>query len=383
MALIKLNTRSIPDDAVTPAKVSQNLGRRNIIINGNYRVAQRGTSIADPTSGDIAMDRWILGMQTTTGVTTVTQSTDVPTAAESGSNFVNSIKWDVTTADTSIAVTDRAYMQYKVEGQDISQAGFGQSGTRYMTLSFWHKHTKTGIHSVAVNNGARDRSYPMEYTQTTSDTWEKAELTFTVDTTGTWVTNSGVGAIIFFPLIMGSNYHGTANQWGTGQKYGTANQVNNLDSTSNNMLWTGVQLELGSVATDFEHRSYVEELAACQRYCNVIGNDAHYMALGIGTMYTATNGIFYVTTATAMRSTPSLTTVAASSGSNSGKWLNSYIGSSGTITNASPELGENSTNGLANSFRIYVPLSNGSTTIGLSSWNMVITGAKFILSAEL
>jgi hypothetical protein len=100
-------------------------------------------------------------------------------------------------------------------------------------------------------------------------------------------------------------------------------------------------------------------------------------------MYTATNGIFYVTTATAMRSTPSLTTVAASSGSNSGKWLNSYIGSSGTITNASPELGENSTNGLANSFRIYVPLSNGSTTIGLSSWNMVITGAKFILSAEL
>ena len=250
---------------VNPNFVSQ-LGRKNIIINGNYRIAQRATSIADPTSGDIAMDRWVLGMQTTTGVTTVTQSTDVPTAAESGSNFVNSIKWDVTTADTSIAVTDRAYMQYKVEGQDIAHAGFGQSGTRYMTLSFWHKHTKTGIHSVAVNNGDRDRSYPMEYTQTTSDTWEKAELTFTVDTTGTWVTNTGVGLIIFFPLIMGSNYHGTANQWGTGQKYGTANQVNNLDSTSNNMLWTGVQLELGSVATDFEHRSFAEELAACQRY---------------------------------------------------------------------------------------------------------------------
>jgi hypothetical protein len=156
-----------------------------------------------------------------------------------------------------------------------------------------------------------------------------------------------------------------------------------MDNTSNTWYMTGCQLESGNNATEFEHRSFGEELAACQRYCNVIGDDAHYTAIGPGTMYTTTNGIFYITTATSMRTTPSTTTIAASSGSNSGKWLNSYVGSTGTITNAVPQLGENSTNGLSNNFRIYVPSSNSSTTIGLGTWNMVITGAKFILSAEL
>jgi len=243
---------------------------RNIIINGDMRIAQRGTSFTSPASGQVTCDRWVSGIHTGTGDGNVTQETDAPTAAQSGTVFTHSLKLQVTTANTSIQATDRKYFIYKLEGQDVAPAGSGQAGTRYMTLSFWHKHTKTGIHSVAINNAARNRSYPMEYTQTTTNTWEKAELTFPVDTTGTWPTTNAAGMWIFFGAAYGSNYAATGNQWGAGQKYGTANQVNNYDSTSNSMQFTGVQLELGSVATEFEHRSYAEELAACQRYCQLL-----------------------------------------------------------------------------------------------------------------
>ena len=242
------------------------LSNRNLIINGAMQVAQRGTSFISSGSGQFTLDRWISGVHTGTGDGNMTQETDAPTAAQSGTAFTHSLKFQVTTANTNIQATDRKYHVYRIEGQDLAVAGFGQAGTRYMTLSFWHKHTKTGIHCVAVNNAARNRSYPMEYTQTTTNTWEKAELTFPVDTTGTWLTGNDIGAWIYFGAAFGSNYAGTVNQWGTGQKYGTANQVNNYDSTSNSMQFTGVQLEVGDTATPFEHRSYGEELAKCQRY---------------------------------------------------------------------------------------------------------------------
>ncbi len=241
----------------------------SLIINGDFRISQRGTSFVSPGQAVYTLDRWASGMQTTTGAITVTQETDVPTASESGSNFVNSMKIDVTTADTSIAAGDRTSMMYRVEGNDIAFAGFGLAGTRYMTLSFWHKHTKTGTHSVSFTNSDRNRGYPMEYTQTTTDTWEKAELTFPVDTTGSWFTDNRIGMNIYFSIAMGANYSGTANTWAGATIYGTTTTVNNLDSTSNNMLFAGVKLEAGSEATDFQHVSYAEELAKCQRYYQV------------------------------------------------------------------------------------------------------------------
>jgi hypothetical protein len=275
-------------------------GRKNLIINGDMRIAQRGTSFTSPASGQVTCDRWVSGIHTGTGDGNVTQETDAPTAAQSGTRFTHSMKLQVTTANTSIQTTDRKYFLYRAEGQDLAPAGFGQAGTRYMTLSFWHKHTKTGINSLAINNGARNRSYPMEYTQSTSNTWEKAELTFPVDTTGTWPTDNTVGMWIFFGAAFGSNYAGTVNQWGSSQKYGTANQVNNYDSTSNSMQFTGVQLEVGSVATSFEHRSYGEELALCQRYFwRTTGSD--YNGVGAGYVRTSSAVRFYIPNPVEMR----------------------------------------------------------------------------------
>ncbi len=290
---------------------------RNILINGDMRIAQRGTSFTSPASGQVTCDRWVSGIHTGTGDGNVTQETDAPTAAQSGTAFKHSLKLQITTANTNIQSTDRKYFLYRAEGQDLTAAGFGQAGTRYMTLSFWHKHTKTGIHSVAVNNGARDRSYPMEYTQTTTNTWEKAELTFPVDTTGTWVTDNTVGMWLFFGAAFGSNYAGTVNQWGTGQKYGTANQVNNYDSTSNSMQFTGIQLELGSVATEFDHRSYAEELALCHRYYEKVlaGPSSSYIGWSAGTVYGAGTYLGHFTATVPMRTTPTFSTNAYDSAS--------------------------------------------------------------------
>jgi hypothetical protein len=385
MALIKLNTRSIPDVAITPAKVSQNLGRRNILRNGAINVAQRGTTFS-PTNGQTYI---VDGFLATVGSafnmdTTVTQSSTVPT----GEGFSHSIK---VTPDSVVSSSgsDNGGIAQRLEVQNVNHLGWGTSSAKSLTLSFWVKSSKTGTYCVQLQQNATatgsEYGHVKEYTIATADTWQKVILTFPGNTTQAITgDDEGDGLRVNWWLVCGSSDHTAADSWAQTASYqATSNQVDFMDNTSNTWYMTGCQLESGNNATEFEHRSFGEELAACQRYCNVIGDDAHYTAIGPGTMYTTTNGIFYITTATSMRTTPSTTTIAASSGSNSGKWLNSYVGSTGTITNAVPQLGENSTNGLSNNFRIYVPSSNSSTTIGLGTWNMVITGAKFILSAEL
>ena len=241
------------------------LSHRNLMINGAMLVAQRGTSFVTPSSGSYTLDRFS-ALNGTDGTFTITQDSSAPTASEAGVYFTKSLKLDVTAADTSIGASQLCWIETKNEGQDAAAAGFGQSGTRYVTLSFWHKHTKTGIHSVVIKNGNQDRSYVAEYTQSTTDTWEKATITIPVDTSGTWAYDNTAGIRIVFSIAVGSTYQTAAGSWVSGNYHGSVNLVNNLDSTSNNFQITGVQLELGSVATPFEYRSYAEELLRCQRY---------------------------------------------------------------------------------------------------------------------
>ena len=305
----------IATDAVTAAKIPDTVeagfksGRKNIIINGAMTIAQRGTSFTDPASGAYTLDRWRAGVHTSTAAANYTQEADAPTAAQAGTNFVNCLKHTCTTIDTSTAATVRYYTRYHIEGYDLARAGFGQAGVRYMTLSFWHKHTKTGVNSFSIVSGDNGRHYVGEYTQTTSDTWEKATHTFPVDTTGTWATDNSKAATLFFATHIGSNYQGTANTWGTGQAYGTANQINNYDSTSNSMRFTGVQLEMGSVATDFEHRSYGEELALCQRYFQMIDNPISGQSVHniLCTMYNGDTAYGGVPLKTSLRAAPTNT----------------------------------------------------------------------------
>jgi hypothetical protein len=240
------------------------LSNRSKIINGAMTIDQRnaGASVTNPGTAAVTytLDRWSVRNATDAAVNVV-QSTDAPNATLS-----NSIELDVTTADTSIAAGQVYTLQHRIEGFNVNDLGFGKAGSRSFTVSFWHKHTKTGTYCVGFTNSAGNRAYPAEYTQAVADTWEQAIVTVLVDTTGTWLLTNGLGLVVYFVVAAGSNFHGTAGAWAAANTFATSSQVNALDSTSNFFRITGVQLEAGDTATPFEHRSVGAELALCQRY---------------------------------------------------------------------------------------------------------------------
>jgi len=236
---------------------------RNIIINGDMSIAQRSTSVAGITgNGYYTLDRYHLNLDTM-GTWTQSQSTDVPT----GQGFATSLKMACTTADASPAVADQIKFQIKNEGQNLQYLKQGTANAESLTLSFWVKSNKTGIYISRLQKGGRQIC--KSYTINSADTWEKKTITFAGDTTGTIAnTNTNQFNLEFF-LGAGTNFtSGTlATSW---EATTTANQavgqVNLADSTSNYINITGVQLEAGTTASDFEFLPVDVNLQRCQRY---------------------------------------------------------------------------------------------------------------------
>jgi len=276
-------------------------GRRNLIINGAMNVTQRGTSFTAPASGSVICDRWTVEYDNDASVDW-SQSTDAP------DGFSHSLKADVTTADTNLATAQYSILYYKgTEVQDVSHLLYGTSGAKKLTMSFWVKSNKTGTYSaeLAFYNGTAQVEHSKAYTINTSNTWEKKELTFDANTTDSFGrAANGQGLIIYFWLAAGSQWQGSprSSTWGTSNNRATDN-VNFLDSTSNEFYITGVQLEVGSVATEFENRSYGEELALCQRYYH--GSEAYEIWSGYAV--SGTNNFHNADFKTTMRAIPSLT----------------------------------------------------------------------------
>jgi hypothetical protein len=243
------------------------LSFRNRIIGGDFTLNpwQRGTSFTAPASGAYTADRFVMG-HTSTAVVNIVKAADAPTVAQAGVFTQHCLHLDITTADTSIAAGDQFNIQQKLEGYNAALFGFGQAGTRYVTLSFWVKSTKTGTFCVAFRNNAANRSYVAEYTVLASNTWEREVITIPVDTAGTWTYDNSEGLSVVWTLASGSTYQTTAGTWQAGNFIASANQVNALDSTSNDFKIALVQLEAGPVATAFEARPFGVELALCQRY---------------------------------------------------------------------------------------------------------------------
>ena len=235
------------------------LSNRNLIINGAMQVAQRGTSHA-ALSG-YGLDRF-KASSSSDGAVTVTQSTTVP----SGEGFKNSMKFDVTTADTSLSASQYYQFFQPIEGQNFAHLMFGTSDAKSVTLSFWCRSNKTGTYVTTFMNSAANRFNPNNFTINSANTWEKKTITVTGDQSGTWLTTNGIGIYVIWNLALGSDFDdGTNGTWGAGD-YGSGGNVNFLDSTSNEFYITGIQLEIGEQATPFEHRSFGDELLACQRY---------------------------------------------------------------------------------------------------------------------
>jgi hypothetical protein len=282
---------------------------RNLIINGAMQVAQRGTSFTNLANGGYGLDRFHIS-KITGGAVDIKQTDDAPTASQAGYLLTKCLHADVTTADSSVAADDMYTIRQSIEYKNIAHVGFGQSGTRYVTASFWVKSTKTGTFCCYIKASGHNRAHTKEYTVSASDTWEYKKLTFPVDTSNSSVwNNNDSGGELGWTLYSGTNYHIAADTWTTtSNNYApcTSNQVNALDSASNDFKITGVQLEVGEQATPFEHRSFGDELARCQRYYFKF-LEGGTKEIGVAWYYTATHLSFMFRYPTTMRATPTAT----------------------------------------------------------------------------
>ena len=254
------NTATI--NSMTPTADSLQ-GFRNRIINGAMMIAQRGTS-AVTSSGSYPVDRFSI-TNTTDGAFSAQQDATAPTG------FVNSLKYTVTTADSSLASTQVAFVRHKIEGTNVSDLAWGSASAKTVTLSFQVRSSVTGTFGGALRNSADDRSYPFTYSISSANTWETKSVTIAGDTSGTWLTTTGIGIQIIFSLGSGSSRVGTAGAWATAEYTGATGETNLMATLNATWYITGAQLEVGSVATPFERRDYGRELAMCQRYAYKLG----------------------------------------------------------------------------------------------------------------
>jgi hypothetical protein len=284
------------------------LGFRNRIINGDMRIDQRNAGAAITTSGFL-VDRW-----------TVTNSSDGAFSAQQDSSapvgFTKSIKWTTTTADASLAATQYAIIRQGIEGFNMADLGWGSANAKSITISFWVRSSLTGTFGASMHNADFNRSYPFTYTISTADTWEQKSVTIAGDTSGTWNTTNGVGIQLYFGLGVGSTFSGTAGAWAASGLLSATGAVSVIGTLNATWYVTGVQLEVGSVATPFERRPYGTELALCQRYFeksynqSVVPGTASVGTGASGFATSTTNGYNYgvVRFAVSKRAAPTITT---------------------------------------------------------------------------
>jgi hypothetical protein len=238
---------------------------KNRIINGGMQIDQRnnGAAVAFNNTLTYMLDRWVCDSRgaASNGVITFQRSTTAPTG------FINSLSATLTTPRTSPAAGDVFAIYQKIEGYNISDLGFGTASAATITISFQVRSSITGTYSGAISNSAQSRSYPFSFTINAANTFETKSITIPGDTSGTWLTDNGVGLWLYFNLGCGSTYLGTANTWASAAYLGTTGSTNwATGATSSTFYVTGVQLEKGSTATAFDYRPYGTEFALCQRY---------------------------------------------------------------------------------------------------------------------
>ena len=235
---------------------------KNRIINGAMVIDQRnaGASVTPTSTGGstFLLDRWKADISQASKFS-VQQSSTAPTG------FTNSMAVTSLSAYAVGAAEVFAITQI-IEGYNIADLGWGAAGAQTVTLSFWVRSSLTGTFGIVLENSANNRSYPATYTISAANTWEQKSITIAGDTSGTWVTNSGKGVQIKFGLGVGSTLSGTAGAWAAADYWGATGATSVVGTNGATFYITGVQLEVGTVATSFDYRSYGTELALCQRY---------------------------------------------------------------------------------------------------------------------
>lgn len=277
-------------------------GRKNLIINGDMRIAQRGTSFATAASGSYAADRWEYEASTN-AVVTISQQT----AWNNGPHWAHSIKVETTTARSSTSNGNFQQFLYKIEANDFGRFRFGTSETKPFTFSFWVKSNKTGKFPAGFQNDNGSRVFPTDYTINQANTWEKKIIVVPGDTNGSWnLYGNSTGLRFALMWALGSNFtSGTKGAWASTTSFANLATTagNQMDEVGATLEFAQVQLEAGKNATEFEHRSYGEELALCLRYFWIVPNARWLMG------YKRNDNFIYfqLDTPVPMRTTPSPT----------------------------------------------------------------------------
>ena len=295
-------------------------GRKNLIINGSMAVAQRATSVSNQsmtTQASPVCDRWRLrAINTDQATFDISQQNDAPRGV-----CTKSIKIDVNTAETALAADEIFWIAQTIEAQNCSDLGFGDSGASDLTISFYVKSNVVGKYAMYLYTQDPNRYISRTYTIDTSGQWERKVIHIPGDTDGNAINHdNGIGIKIYWWQIAGSDYTSyDSTKWSAYGNSGIAygHEVNMGSSTSNYWQLTGVQVERGSNATEFENRSFGEELALCQRYAYRLGGlSKQYQVVGNG--FIGQNGgtkcaKVLVDLPTTMRTNPSVSVIGTDS----------------------------------------------------------------------
>ena len=278
LAADAVTAAKLADNAVVSANLSAgtlegsgvNLGRRNLLINGEFQIFQRAASATNPGGGYDTADRWRSSQNSGgLGNYNAEQSTDTPVG------FGNSYKLTNTDATTQSANVS-AYIEQYLEGQNVQHLNYGSSSAVKLTASFHVKSSVTGIYGCFLGDGESGKSNVQTYTINSANTWEKKVITFNGDTQTALANDSSKELSIGFVLGAGTSYQtSSTNTWASGGKISTSSQTQWPQTNGATFFMTGIQLEVGDTATDFEHHSVGEELRECKRYYEVFDTNVY------------------------------------------------------------------------------------------------------------
>jgi hypothetical protein len=286
-----ISTAKIQDNAVTTEKIVADTNFRNIVINGDMSISQRhGTSSVTQNDNIYSVDRFGFYASQSSKLTVQQNAGSVtpPSGFKNYLGYTSSSAYTVGSSETFISVQ-------VIEGYNVAYLDFGTANAKSITLSFWVRSSLTGTFGGALRNADATRSYPFTYSISLANTWEKKSITFEGDTSGTWNTTNGYGLGLMFGLGVGSTVSSTAGSWQSGAYYSATGATSVVGTDGATFYITGVQLEAGTTASDFEFLPLDVNLQRCLRYCWKHGgeaagqflnahagyNDANYLAFGL------------------------------------------------------------------------------------------------------
>jgi hypothetical protein len=256
-------------DIIGTSVAGSNLGAgnatnfKNRIINGAMVIDQRnaGASVTNTGLKIYSLDRWFI-QGSSSSKFTAQQNAGSVTPPTGYINYLGI----TSSAATSVGSSDYYFLGQSIEGLNVADFGWGTANAKTITLSAWVYSSLTGTFGGALRNSAGNRSYPFTYSISTANTWTLISVTIAGDTSGTWLTTSGIGIDLDFNLGAGSTLSGTANAWASANYISATGATSVVGTSGATFYITGIQLEVGSFATGFEVRDYGRELILCQRY---------------------------------------------------------------------------------------------------------------------